>query len=316
MATLLSGAGSSGVSFRKGVTVSHALASQDQIDLLLADRKYELAASLLEEVCRQQPRNVRARRQLADILTLAGEGRKAFKVLEELVNDYARVGHFATAMALVKKMQLLEPGRRDLDFKLAVLVKKHQKKALEPAATAPKTAATAPPAGDAEGSDVVLRNVVREREVLRLSDSGSGLSTIQASALFQGFDAKQLGALIGGLQLTSVQPGEIIVAEGQPGGSLYLIATGSVRVYVRNTVGRQNQIRVLRQGDFFGEISLLRASRRTATITAATACELLELDRQAVNTIAERHPKVWTIIEDFCVRRAGSVEELGARTRT
>ena len=137
--------------------------------------------------------------------------------------------------------------------------------------------------------------------------------TVQGSALFGGLDAEQLQAVIGGLRLTSVQPGEIIVAEGEPGGSLFLIASGRVRVYARSPSGRQKQVRTMRQGDFFGEISLLTGSRRTATITAATPCEVLELDRETVDAMAQRKPEVREIISAFCRRRSGSTEERTAR---
>ena len=147
-----------------------------------------------------------------------------------------------------------------------------------------------------------------------LKEAGPGMRMIQGSSLFSGLDTEQLQELIGGLRLTSVQPGEIIVAEGEPGASLFLIASGRVLVYVRSPSGRQNQVRTMYQGDFFGEISLLTGSRRTATITAASPCEVLELDRETVDAIAQRKPEVREIIRAFCRRRSGSTEEKTART--
>jgi hypothetical protein len=267
---------------------------------------------------------VRAREQLAEVLTAAGQTRKALRTLEELVNDYARAGLSARAIATVKKMQRIEPGRKDLEFKLAALVKQQEGptagegQAQTPAAPEPRPEPPSPPpaaphARPSDFEDILVREMPEADAELHLADGGGDVTALQESALFRDLSTAQLEALISGLQLTSVGPGEIVVAEGEPGSSLYLIASGTVRVYVRTGSGHQQQIRVMRQGDFFGEISLLKGTRRTATITAATRCELLELSRSAVHAIAEEHPQVWTIIEDFCNRRAGSAEERGAR---
>ena len=47
---------------------------------------------------------------------------------------------------------------------------------------------------------------------------------------------------------------------------------------------------VLGEGSFFGEISTLSGRPRSATITAAAACELLELDRVALDAISASSP--------------------------
>jgi CRP-like cAMP-binding protein len=70
----------------------------------------------------------------------------------------------------------------------------------------------------------------------------------------------------------------------------------------------------MEEGEFFGEVSLLSGGARSATVTAATPCELLELDRRTLDDIARRHPRVRTIIEEFYAERAGSPSELEARS--
>jgi hypothetical protein len=310
---------------------------------LLLNQQYARALPLLTEICRQQPRNLKKRQLLAEVLVAVGEAHKAFRVLEELVNDFARIGQVASAIATVKRMRDIEPGRQDLAMKLAVLVttQKQQASAAPPpdrAIAGPAIAPAPPPERAPPGPAITpakpvqkappreprgttsLDGLIRQASIDEVllghpSDPAHGMQLLRGSELLKGFAADELEALIGQLQLTIVEAGEIIVAEGEPGDSLYLIASGSVRVYVRSRTGAQNQVRVLQQGDFFGEISLLKRSARTATITAATRTELLELDRGAVNSIAARHPNVLGIIEDFCLRREGSIEEASARSR-
>jgi hypothetical protein len=144
------------------------------------------------------------------------------------------------------------------------------------------------------------------------SSTMTSLPVVQ-TALFPDFSVDELVEVIRGLELRAYEPGEIVVTEGQPGASLFVLTTGAVRTYVRDATGASAAVRVLREGDFFGEVSLLEGSPRTATVTAAAHCELLEIDRLTLGKIAHKHPRVWTVVRDFSERRARSEAELAAR---
>jgi cAMP-dependent protein kinase regulator len=60
----------------------------------------------------------------------------------------------------------------------------------------------------------------------------------------------------------------------------------------------------MEEGTFFGEISILSGKPRTATVTAATHCELLELDRSTLDEITKTHPHVQSVLEEFYIQRA------------
>jgi hypothetical protein len=139
---------------------------------------------------------------------------------------------------------------------------------------------------------------------------------VAASPLFTGLQTQELTAIIRGLRLRPAHPGEIIVTEGEEGNSMFLIASGSVRVYVKDSSEHNVQVRRLGAGDFFGEISLLQGEPRTATITAADSCELLELGREDLTELATNSPEAASVIEHFCQQRAGSEEETAARSDT
>lgn len=254
------------------------------VDRLIAKGRYGRASRLLREQLAQRPTDVHLRQKLADTLALAGEPHEATRLLGPLVEELAAEGFLAKAIALVKKIQRIDPEHRGLEEKLAELA--HRAEA--DAASTPRVPA----------DETYVPNQVR---------------AVQKSPLFSDFAADELHALIRGWRLLTYEPGEIVLCEGEPGTSLLVLASGAVRVYVRNELGHQVEIRRLGAGEIFGEISILTGQARTATITAAEPSEILELQQKTLREIAGQHPKVGAVIRDYCRARAGSPEEIQAR---
>jgi cAMP-dependent protein kinase regulator len=134
-----------------------------------------------------------------------------------------------------------------------------------------------------------------------------------SSPLFSNFSEDELVAVIGGLELKSFEPGDILISEGEPGDSLFVLTTGIVKAFVRNASGRNVLVREMAEGAFFGEVSILSGTPRTATITARTGCELLELDRATLDGICATHPHVREVLQQFYAQRVKSEQERRAR---
>jgi small-conductance mechanosensitive channel/CRP-like cAMP-binding protein len=83
--------------------------------------------------------------------------------------------------------------------------------------------------------------------------------------------------------------GEAIVRQGQAGESLFVIRRGEASVTLAGTDG---EVARLRAGDVFGEMSLLTGEPRTATVTAATDCDLLEIDADGFRRVVLANPSV------------------------
>lgn len=75
--------------------------------------------------------------------------------------------------------------------------------------------------------------------------------------------------------------GQIIFKEDDPGDCLYLIAIGAVKISKKGRGGQQETLSVLTDGDFFGEMALVDAGRRSAQAAAESACVLGRVDHQA-----------------------------------
>ena len=82
-----------------------------------------------------------------------------------------------------------------------------------------------------------------------------------------------------------------VLEEGEPGDSFYFIKAGAVEV-VTNKEGQPFSLATLAVGEVFGEVSVLTAQPRTATVVAIAPTELLCFDRRKVSRILMEYPEV------------------------
>jgi len=82
---------------------------------------------------------------------------------------------------------------------------------------------------------------------------------------------------------------EEIVYEGEPGASMFIIRRGRVAV----TIGKPaKEVATIEAGGYFGEMSLLTGSPRSATVTARGDCTVLEISADAFRDYVRDHPEV------------------------
>ena len=97
-------------------------------------------------------------------------------------------------------------------------------------------------------------------------------------AIFEGASVASLEALARAATRERAQPGEAVVTEGEPAADFYVVESGELEVASSGErSGPARTVNRLRPGDYFGEIGLLEKIPRTATVRAATACELLRI---------------------------------------
>jgi CRP/FNR family transcriptional regulator, cyclic AMP receptor protein len=95
-------------------------------------------------------------------------------------------------------------------------------------------------------------------------------------------------------------PGEVIVQAGDRGNSMYLMLEGRARV-----VGKS---RILRPGDFFGEMALIDGGPRSATIIAANQVRVMMLQRQTFLKAMKQHPEIGLAIMETLAERVRRLE--------
>jgi cAMP-dependent protein kinase regulator len=118
-------------------------------------------------------------------------------------------------------------------------------------------------------------------------------------SLLSGLGEREFRSVLEALEPRVFQPGETIVEEGQPGSSLFAIVEGSVEVVRTLKSGRRRMVAFLGEGDFFGEMSLLSDEPRFATVKAFERTAVLELTRERLEQIIQRHPSVEEVLRAF-----------------
>jgi glucose-6-phosphate 1-dehydrogenase len=106
-------------------------------------------------------------------------------------------------------------------------------------------------------------------------------------ALFKAGDSLFLSQVALSLRPQQAAAGQKIIEKGALGREMYLITRGEVEVI--NDAG--NCIKLLKDGDFFGEIAILMHGPRTASVRAKTGCDLFVLDKADFHRILHDHPQ-------------------------
>jgi voltage-gated potassium channel len=118
--------------------------------------------------------------------------------------------------------------------------------------------------------------------------------------LFAGLNASEIAEIMRLLRTRTVEAGAVISYRGDEAHSMYFIAAGEVEIQLANERLRFGE------GHFFGEVAVLRRSRRSATITALTRTSLLILDANDLRTLMDRQPQVAERIHEVVRSRVGS----------
>jgi len=99
-----------------------------------------------------------------------------------------------------------------------------------------------------------------------------------------------LRSMIDKLEPITFEKGNLIIREGDDAGPLYIIEKGRARAFA-GVDGRERNLAFYREGDFFGELSVLNGSPRAASVEAFSNCQLLSLEPKSVHDLRRRFPE-------------------------
>ena len=140
--------------------------------------------------------------------------------------------------------------------------------------------------------------------------SVAGAGAIASAALFSALSDNDRAALFAVAKSVRYAAGETMVRQGETGRSLFVVVRGEASVTLGGTHG---EVARLRGGDVFGEMSLLTGEPRTATVTAATDTELIEIDVDGFRSVVMANPSVLEHVTNVAATRR---EELDRHRET
>jgi hypothetical protein len=297
------------------------------VDELVAKGRYAQAVAVLRTEIQNRTPTLAERLRVADLLVLADRGAQAVPILLGVADELARYGFHDRALEALRRADAVAPGHSDVRKRFDALARTVRARiASAEASVGQPEEKTDPYDPAAERRPSPARREPASQEALALDKErlalvrglgdrpdGPGRAAL-ARALFSDLQHYLFRRVSDGLHRRVVPAGGIVVSEGDPGDSLFLIASGSVRILVVGGHGRPLEIRRLDAGDFFGEVAALSGKPRSATVVAVADCDLLEIERWALEILVEARPAVRPILEGARDFRAHSPEESAVRS--
>lgn len=133
---------------------------------------------------------------------------------------------------------------------------------------------------------------------------------LAVSPLFRAFGQDQKRQVAARFKLHQFASGEPVLLQGKPGAGLFIVLRGECEVFHTDEVGEQSPYPPLREGEVFGEISLLFGSLCTATVRAGTRCDVLELPKADFDQLVLPHPSIKSIVDRIARERLARTADL------
>jgi CRP-like cAMP-binding protein len=88
------------------------------------------------------------------------------------------------------------------------------------------------------------------------------------------------------------QKGEVLFSQGDPGNYLYIVRTGRIKLYTVSAEGRQQILRILEHGDFFGELALFQNTRQSCYAEAMENSDICLLPQKGFKMLLKEKPEI------------------------
>ena len=156
---------------------------------------------------------------------------------------------------------------------------------------------------------VLLGTQVARIDAEAAAPEAEELRILAAIPIFAPLPGGSLEHVAGRLVPLRVDPGTVIVREGDSGDRFYIVAEGELEVMQDGAM-----LAELTHGGYFGEIALLRDVARTATVTARTNAVLYALDREDFLAAVTGHPQSAEAAESVMAARLAGPASTGYRS--
>ena len=257
--------------------------------------RYPEALTYLHRAASLQPGSADVQYELGSLYRLVDQYDRAITHLEEAIRlrpdfvdaynqlgiTYYDQGKYVEALTVFRATTQLEPSNPHHYYNLGTVL---------------KLLRDYPAARDAFRTAVELKPDYLEArsqlDILEKALASGVIRVLDRIPLLSKLTLEQNVLLANRLRVVDYQPGEIVFHMGEMGDTFYIVETGEVEVLAPDVEGAPSVLNRLGPGDFFGEIALLRAVPRTATIRVVSPTRLLALSREDFDDVLARYPSV------------------------
>ena len=135
------------------------------------------------------------------------------------------------------------------------------------------------------------------------------VAAVGAVEIFSSLTPEERAWLLRESRVVTYTGGETIVRQGQPGASMFVVVRGRTRVTIDPS---GQEVATGSPGAFFGEMSLLTGESRTATVTAVTECDLVEITTDAFRRLVLTNPAAVEKVGAIVAKRAAELARMRA----
>jgi len=151
--------------------------------------------------------------------------------------------------------------------------------------------------------DTLIPRTVPENAYGEMKSDSQKPERLRHNVLTEVLTDEQFTALSGELREQRFAPGEIILEDETEGDSLFLIASGRVRISKRDRLGHETLLALLHAGDFFGELELIDGRPRAARVTAVDECAVWSLRRAVFEKLLHENSRLaYRLLQVLSVR--------------
>ena len=136
-------------------------------------------------------------------------------------------------------------------------------------------------------SESLWQNIFRRRD-----ERSDLLKMLGRVPIFQGLSRREHQLVRNLIHIRRYEPGEVVFMQGQPGTGMYILLSGDVDIYLNYRQDDEIHLASLQSGDFFGELSLLDESPRSATAVTVGPAELAGFFRSDLMDLVEKNPSL------------------------
>lgn len=117
------------------------------------------------------------------------------------------------------------------------------------------------------------------------------LPHLQSTDIFSCLSTGELEDLASSARTLDLESGQAAVSQGDGGSSLFIVSKGRLSVFI-DDAGSSVYVGDLWEGEFFGEMSLLTGTPRTATVKAAQSATIIEVTKSALAPLMASHTEL------------------------